>query len=76
MKRFLEHHPLLKVSVMFIAAAALAFAAHYHFANRSFFLFLTDLPFLVLFVYFFFDGITGVLASSKATPFDSKNRKK
>jgi len=61
---------------MFIAAGALAFAAHYHFANRSFFLFSTDLLFLVLFVYFFLDGITGMLASSKTTPFDSKNREK
>ncbi|MGA2846686.1 MAG: hypothetical protein ABSF68_14825 [Candidatus Acidiferrales bacterium] len=75
MKRFLENHPLIRVSVMFLGALALGFAAYYHFTNRSFFLLLTDVPFLILFVYLFFDGIAGMLAAPNPARPDSKDRK-
>jgi hypothetical protein len=75
MKRFLENHPLIRVSVMFLGAVALGFAAYYHFTNRSFFLFFTDVPFLIGFIYLFFDGIAGMLAASKPAHPDSKDRK-
>ena len=54
---------------------ALGFAAYYHFTNRSFFLLLTDVPFLIGFVYLFFDGIADMLAASKPARPDSKDRK-
>jgi hypothetical protein len=76
MKRFLEDHPLTRASVMFLGAVALGFAAYYHFTNRSFFLLLTDILFLILFVYIFFDGIADMLASTKRARLDSQNQKK
>lgn len=76
MIRFLENHPLLKLSLVFLGAVALGFAACYHFASRSFFLFFTDVAFLVLFVYIFFDGIADLLASAKPARPDSEKRTK
>jgi exosortase/archaeosortase len=75
MKRFLENHPLIRVSVTFLGAVALCFAAYYHFTHRSFFLLLTDVPLLIGFVYLFFDGIADMLAASKPARPDSKDRK-
>ena len=58
----IEQHPRLKVCIGLVGAVVLGFGAYWHFMNGRFFLFATDVPFVLVFVYITFEGISDLAA--------------